>query len=46
VGFVFDKVDRASHAASSRVARMASISGSEVTREARAYASVTSSPMV
>ena len=45
-GFVLAKLDLANHAASNLVARMASISGSLVTREARAYASVTSSPIV
>lgn len=39
-------VDLASHAAMSLVAKTASISGSEVTRDARAYASITSSPIV
>jgi hypothetical protein len=45
-GLVLDNVDLASHAASSLVARIASISGSEATRDARAYATVTSSPIV
>jgi len=35
-GLVLDSVDLANHAASNLVARMASIAGSEVTRDARA----------